>query len=575
MVWVDPLVNVGTVAFLLLTRRSTAPPASEGRRMSHATDELHPAAGTDPGVGVTAAAPQLPADLLARLRRHVVVTGARDELPVVSPLSERELGRVPVCTAEDVAEAVRRARVAQRRWAQRPVRERVVVLRRLARLVLEQQDEVLDLIQLESGKARAHAFEEVGDVSVVASYYARTAATHLRDRRREGAFPLLTTTSEVRHPKGVVGVIAPWNYPLSMAITDAIPALAAGNACVLKPAQQTPFTALWAVDLAREAGLPEDLLTVVTGRGSVLGEPLIDAVDFVTLTGSTDTGRQVARRAVERLVGVSLELGGKNAMLVLEDADLDAAVEGAIRGCFASAGQLCISIERLLVHAAIAEEFTTRFVERAQRLRLSVDLAWGGQMGSLASRDQLETVTRHVEGAVAQGARVLAGGQPRPDVGPLVYAPTVLTDVTESMEVHGCETFGPVVTLSTFEDEDDAITRANATPYGLNASVWSGDRRHAAAVARRLHAGTVNVNEAYAAAWASVDAPMGGVGDSGLGRRHGREGIWKYTEEQTIAIQRLLPVGTLPGLSDERTAQVLTFALRVLGRLPRPRLPRR
>jgi succinate-semialdehyde dehydrogenase / glutarate-semialdehyde dehydrogenase len=542
--------------------------------MAQATVEQQDTAGSDAGTGVTASRPELPTALVERLRRHVVVTGPRDEIAVVSPLSERELGRVPSCTAEDVAEAVRRARVAQRAWAQRSVSDRTRVLRRVASLVFERQQEVLDLIQLESGKTRAHAFEEVGDVALVASYYARTAPAHLRVRRREGALPLLTSTAEIRHPKGVVGIIAPWNYPLSMAITDALPALAAGNACVLKPAQQTPFTALWAVELAREAGLPEDLLTVVTGRGSVLGDPLIDAVDFVTFTGSTDTGRQVAKRAAERLVGVSLELGGKNAMLVLEDADLDDAVDGAILGCFASAGQLCISIERLLVHASIAEEFTRRLVERVEGLRLSAELSWGADMGSLASRDQLETVTRHVEDAVAQGARVLVGGEPRPDVGPLVYAPTVLGGVTEEMEVHGCETFGPVVSLSTFEDEDEAVARANASPYGLNASVWTRDTRRGRDLARRVQAGTVNVNEAYAAAWASVDAPMGGMGDSGLGRRHGREGIWKYTEPQTVAVQRLVPVASLPGLSDERNAQVLTFAIGLLDRLPRPRLPR-
>ncbi len=520
--------------------------------------------------GPDAIGPLAPA-LVVRLTRQVVTTGARDGLEVETPLTGTRLGAVPSCTAEDVAAAADRARVAQPAWAARGVAERAAVLRRLAALVLERQDEVLDLMQLESGKTRTHAFEEVADVALVAGYYARTAADHLGVRRREGALPLLTSTLEVRHPKGVVGIIAPWNYPLSMAITDALPALVAGNTVVLKPAQRTPFTALWIAELAREAGLPDGALAVVTGRGSQLGDPLIDAVDFVTFTGSTATGRGVAARAGQRLIGAALELGGKNAMLVLDDADLDAVVDGAIRGCFASAGQLCISIERLFVHVAVADEFTRRFVARVEDLALSASLGWDGDVGSLVAAEQLATVTRHVDDAVTRGATVLVGGEPRPEVGPYVYAPTVLTDVTEAMELFTEETFGPVVALATFDDVEDAIARANDSRYGLNASVYTGERRRGERVGVRLAAGTVNINDAYAAAWASVDAPMGGVKDSGLGRRHGREGIHKYTEVQTVATQRGPAVGEVPGLSGRRAAKALTAGVGMLAKLPRRR----
>ncbi|MBW3618830.1 MAG: succinate-semialdehyde dehydrogenase (NADP(+)) [Actinobacteria bacterium] len=517
-----------------------------------------PAAGSSP----------LPAAVAERLLAHVTVAGERDRIDVTAPFTEEVLGSVPSCTAEDVELAVGRARAAQGAWARTPMRDRTAVLRRYHDLVLERQDEVLDLIQLEAGKVRAHAFEEVADVAIVAAYYARTGPGHIAPRRREGALPGLTRTRELRHPKGVVGFIAPWNYPLSMAVTDVLPALLAGNGAVLKPAQTTPFTALWAVELLYEAGLPEGLLQVVTGRGSVLGTPMIDAVDFITFTGSTEVGRSVGEQAGRRLIGCSLELGGKNAMLVLDDADLDDAVRGAVAGCFASAGQLCISIERLFVADAIADGFTERFVAAVEDLVLSPALAYGGELGSLASRSQLETVTRHVDDARAKGATVLTGGGPREDVGPLFYAPTVLTDVTDDMELFGDETFGPVVTISRFRDVDDAIERANDSPYGLNASVWTGDVRRGRDVARRLQVGTVNVNEAYAAAWASVDAPMGGFKDSGLGRRHGREGIQKYTEVQTVAVERFLPVSRIPGLSQDRNARTLTAALKLMHAIP-------
>ena len=515
-------------------------------------------------LGLATAPPLLPQDLRDRLLAHTATVADRDTIEVTSPLTEQLLGAIPSGTAEDVEAAVATARAAQPAWAALGHAERARILTRAHDLVFERQAEVLDLIQLESGKVRAHAYEEVADVAMVAAYYARTAGRHLADQRRGGALPGLTRTVEVRHPKGVVGFIAPWNYPLSMSITDAIPALMAGNACVIKPAQTTPFTALWIVDVLVEAGVPREVLSVVTGKGSALGTPMIEQCDFVTFTGSTEVGRSVASQAGEQLIGCALELGGKNASIILDDVDIDKAVAGSITGCFASAGQLCISIERLYVPRSIVEEFTRRFVAAVEDLVLSPALAYGGDMGSLQSRDQLETVTRHVDDARAKGATVLTGGQPRTDVGPLFYAPTVLTGVDDSMAVATEETFGPVVTIYPYDDVDEAVERANASAYGLNASVWTGDARRGAEVARRIQAGTVNVNESYAAAWASTDAPMGGFKDSGLGRRHGREGIWKYTEVQTIATQHLVPVTQLPLLGQEATARVLTTALGAL-----------
>lgn len=515
----------------------------------------------------------LPDGLTTRLLSHVRTVGERASIPVTGPLTGSWLADIPACEAEDVEAACARARAAQRGWADLPLRKRTRIMMRFHDLVFERQDEVLDLIQLESGKARMHAFEEVADTAIVAAYYARNGWAHLASHRREGALPLLTATWEQRRPKGVVGIIAPWNYPLSMAITDAIPALVAGNACVLKPAQITPFTALWAVDLMAEAGLPEGVLEVVTGRGSALGTPLVANVDYVTFTGSTDVGRTVAREAGQRLIGCSLELGGKNPMLVLEDASVGAAVTGALTACFSSAGQLCVSIERLYVHEAIADDFMRRFIEAVEALTLSAELAYGGDMGSLASQAQFDTVTSHVEDARAKGATVLTGGYARPDLGPLFYAPTVLADVTPEMEVYDEETFGPVVSVYRFANVEEAITRANDSRYGLNASIWSRDVRRARKLAGRLDTGTININEAYAATWASVDAPMGGLKDSGLGRRHGREGIRRYTESQNVAVERLLPLGKLPGLSQELNAKVLTVGLGLMHRLPGLRRP--
>jgi succinate-semialdehyde dehydrogenase/glutarate-semialdehyde dehydrogenase len=337
---------------------------------------------------------------------------------------------------------------------------------------------------------------------------------------------------------------------------------------VIKPDGQTPFTALWGFALLEEAGLPADLVQVVTGSGAELGPHIIDGTDYVMFTGSTATGRTVAERAGRNLIGASMELGGKNAMIVLPDADLRRAAEGAERALFSNAGQLCISIERLYVHEAVADEFTRRLVERVRAMRLGSALDYGPDMGSLISRTQLDTVTAHVEDAVAKGAEVLAGGRARPDVGPYFFEPTLLGRVADGMTLFRDETFGPVVAVSRFSSLLVLVARPNDSDYGLNLSLWTRDTRRGRELAKRLKAGTVNVNEGYAAAWASVDAPMGGMRASGLGRRHGAVGITKYTEQQTVAVQRLLPIAPPPMVGQKLWGRAMTQSLRALRRLP-------
>ena len=506
--------------------------------------------------------------LLKELANRVEAADAGSHVEVINAMTGRPLGDVPRCTVDDVADAAKRARAVQSAWAARPINERAAVLLRFHDLVLQHQDEALDLIQLENGKARRHAFEEILDVCLTARYYANTAADYLSPKRRQGAQLILTQVTELHHAKGLVGIISPWNYPLTLGISDALPATAAGNAVLAKPDQQTPFSALWAVRLLEEAGMPPGLVQVVTGSGAELGASIIEQSDYLMFTGSTAVGRTAAAQAGERLIDCSMELGGKNALLVLDDADVGKAVSGAVRAAFSNTGQLCISVERIYVPGTMWDDFTTRFATAAKAMELSAALDYSADMGSLISDKQLKTVAGHVDDAVAKGATVLAGGKPRPDIGPYFYEPTILSGVRDDMAVFADETFGPVVSLYRVDSEEEAIDKANDSPYGLNFSVWTSDPKHGGQVAARLQSGTVNINEAYAAAWASVDAPMGGMKASGLGRRHGEHGILKYTEPQTIAVERLLPVGAPPWLSPGRYARIMTTGLRALRRMP-------
>jgi succinate-semialdehyde dehydrogenase/glutarate-semialdehyde dehydrogenase len=504
--------------------------------------------------------------LARRLARRIVASPRAQTRTANAPFTGAPIAMLPVSTPSDVEVAIEGARAAQRSWAQRSLADRARCLLRLHDLVLDAQDELLDLIQIENGKSRAHAFEEVLDVAIVARHYGRRASSYLRPRQRQGAFPLLSQSVETRLPKGVVGIIAPWNYPLTLSVSDTLPALLAGNAVVLKPDSQTPLTALRALELLVDAGIPEGLVRVVVGDGPVVGTAIVQNADYVCFTGSTRTGRLVAEQAGRRLVGASLELGGKNPMYVAQDADLDRAAEGAVRACFSSAGQLCVSVERMMLHEEIADAFLDRFIARVRSLRIGPAMDFSVDVGSLISPEQLETVTRHVDDAVAGGARVLAGGRPRPDLGPLFYEPTVLEGVVPSMTCYAEETFGPLVSVYRVSGDDEAVRFANEGDYGLNASIWTRDVARGRRMAARIKAGTVNINEGYAAAWGSVGAPMGGMRSSGLGRRHGAEGITKYTEAQNVTVQRLRGFGAPFGMSNAQWARTLTIAIKAMKR---------
>jgi succinate-semialdehyde dehydrogenase/glutarate-semialdehyde dehydrogenase len=472
---------------------------------------------------------------------------------------------IPRTTAEEAQAAITRARRIQPRWAELPVAHRAQVIARAASLILRDCDRILDVIQDESGKARISAFEEVMDSARGLRVFANAAPSVLRSRRRPGAIPALTKTVEHHRPVGVVSIITPWNYPFTLPATDAAQALLAGNAVVLKPDSQTPSAALLLAELFAEAGLPADLFTVLPGAGSELGPVLVAETDYLMFTGSTATGRTLAKACAERLIGFSGELGGKNPLLVLPDADLDAAAIGTARAAFANTGQLCISIERAYVHRSVYADFVDRLLAAVAAMKIGVGHSWEFDIGSLSSAAQLATVEAHVADAVAKGATVLTGGKARPDLGPFCYEPTILTDVTPDMEVYAEETFGPVLSLYRVDSTEEAVAAANESRYGLNASIWS--RHHGAEVAARLRTGTVNINDGYAPAFGSHSAPMGGMKESGIGRRHGSAGLLKYTEAQTVADQRLLPIAPPPGVSNETFAKVLKMGIAVMNRV--------
>ncbi|MEO6942398.1 MAG: succinic semialdehyde dehydrogenase, partial [Terrimesophilobacter sp.] len=408
------------------------------------------------------------------------------------------------------------------------------------------------------------AFEEVFQSANVTRYYAVSARRTLASRGRRGGIPAVFRTRVEYQPKGLIGVITPWNYPLSLAAMDVLPALAAGNSVIQKADDQGALSILALRRAFLDAGVPPEVWAIVAGPGDIVGNAVNDASDYVCFTGSTATGTQVGVRAAEALRGASLELGGKNPMIVLADVDPVKAARNAVYACFSSMGQLCVSIERIYVERAVAEAFTNEFVARTAALVQGPAFDYSTDVGSLTLLSQLERVNEHVTDALAQGATVLTGGKARPDLGPLFYEPTVLSGVTESMKCSGNETFGPVVAITPVDSVEEAIVAANSTPFGLNASVFAQSKRRALEIARALDAGSVNINEGYRATFSSIDAPMGGVKQSGIGRRNGPEGILRFVDAHTIAESTGLMTLPRTGAEFAKLSGVMLLLLRVL-----------
>lgn len=458
-----------------------------------------------------------------------------------------ELGRTRLCSAEDVLAAVRRARAAQPAWAGHSFRERARVILKARELVLAERDEIAQLVSRETGKPVAEAVSmEIVPTLDAMHYFAHASESLLRPQKIDiGQYGMMGRSSRIRFkPLGVVGIISPWNFPLATPLDEVVMALMAGNAVVLKPSELTPLIALKIGELFSRAGLPVGLLEICTGDGST-GAALIEArVDKIMFTGSVATGKRVAAAAARYLIPVVLELGGKDPMIVLEDADLENAARGAVWGAFANAGQACASVERCYVHESIAPKFIEMIVAETKDLKQGVGTEAAVDIGSMTNERQLEIVENHVSDAAERGAKILTGGRRGDNRDGYFYQPTVLTNVNQEMTIMRDETFGPVLPVMTFKSDDEAVKLANDSVYGLTASVWTRNIARGKRIAERIEAGTVMVNEVVYT-HGIAQTPWGGVKDSGYGRTHGRAGLLELVTPQHIHINR---VSFLPDL---------------------------
>jgi succinate-semialdehyde dehydrogenase/glutarate-semialdehyde dehydrogenase len=476
-----------------------------------------------------------------------VQTTQPSEIVSRDPATGQEIGRAPLSSPEEVRQAVSRARAAQPAWASLSFRERGRIILKARQLMLDARDEIALLVSRETGKPVAEALSmEIVPTLDSMHYFAHASEELLRPQKIDiGQYGLMGRSSRlVFKPLGVIGIISPWNFPLATPADEIVMALMAGNAVVLKPSELTPLIAVKIGEMFNRASLPKGLLEVVTGDGST-GAALIDArVDKIMFTGSVATGKRVAEAAAKYLTPVVLELGGKDPMIVLDDADIENAARGAVWGAFANSGQACASVERCYVQESVAEKFIDLVVRETRELKQGVGTETSVDVGAMTNERQRDIVEEHVSDAVQRGAKVLTGGRRGAMGEGFFYEPTVLTEVDHSMMIMRDETFGPVLPVMTFKTEDEAIKLANDSVFGLTASVWTTNISRGRQLAERIDAGTVMVNEVVYT-HGIAQTPWGGVKDSGYGRTHGRMGLLELVTPTHIHVNR---VSFLPDL---------------------------
>jgi acyl-CoA reductase-like NAD-dependent aldehyde dehydrogenase len=464
-----------------------------------------------------------------------------DTIPSINPATGEVVGYFEKTSPAIVSEIVLRARAAQRVWADLAIRDRCAKLRVLSERIMASRNELADAVVRESGKPRVEAlFADIFVALDSAKYWSESAAPALRSQR----VPHHSLAAKAKggylvyEPIGVIAIISSWNYPLAIPLSQMIPAVAAGNAVVCKTSDFTPQCGALIEKLFLEAGFPKDLVAVVQGGGEV-GQALIDAApDKVMFTGSVATGRRVAEACAKKLIPSVLELGGKDAMIVLSDADLDVAASAAVWGSYTNCGQVCLSVERLFVEELVGEKFAAGCVEKTKKLRLGPGSDPSSDVGPLIRQQHVQRMSNLIDDAVSRGAKVLCGGNARPDLGPNFFEPTVISGVDSSMKLFQEETFGPILAMQSVRDSEEAIARANDSPFSLAASVWTSDAKRGESIAKRLRAGAVMVNDAISY-FGIAEAPHGGCGASGWGRTHGKAGLLEMVQMKYIDVDRL------------------------------------